>query len=727
MTLERIAEARILIDQARWLVLNAAYMMDTVGNTRCPAGDRHDQGRRARRWRCQVIDWAIQMHGGGGVSDDFRWRRVRGRAHAAAGRRPGRSAPSSRSASWSLARYRARDSDAWRMPLTRQRKRKRAIRRHFKLLRRAHSRAASAECRRPTNLSTTPKCRPRAIPDKPFLVFYDTPVSFAEFRTRPSASRVSRAANARCASGDRVLLYMQNSPQFIIGLLRHSARERGRGAGQSHEPDAGDGALRRGCGATHGHRVAGAVSRASSRCSASPAGPRARDRRDVFGLSEAADRLAVPEFVAAPRKDSPAPGVTPWREVLASGAAARAAHRRSGRPVRDALYVRHHRRAEGLHAYPSQRHAHAGRRHALVLVQPETTLIVGGAVLSRDRHAGRHERPDLSRATRWSCCRAGIAMRRRECMQRYRDRELDRDPDHDSGFLVEPEDRQVRPVARSGAERRRRGNARRGRAAAARQGVSTSKATGCRRPLRPRTSIRRISQAAMPGHSDLRRGLARHRSRSRCGNCPPAKPARSSCTGRRCSWATGTTPRTTAEAFIEIDGKRFLRTGDLGQDRRGRLFLHGRSPQAHDQRLGIQGLARRSRVAHVPASRDSRGLRHRRHRCASRRDGQGGGGAAAGLARRDHAQAIIAGAAKRWRPTKAAGHRVRRRTPKSGRGKICGASCRSAKHTQTFSEGLTEMKALIRTRTRRGPQNLASRNARSRTGSRPGAHRRTRL
>src|SRR3970040_2618248 len=32
VTRERIAQARIMIDSTRWLVLNAAYMMDTVGN-----------------------------------------------------------------------------------------------------------------------------------------------------------------------------------------------------------------------------------------------------------------------------------------------------------------------------------------------------------------------------------------------------------------------------------------------------------------------------------------------------------------------------------------------------------------------------------------------------------------------------------------------------------------------------------------------------------------------
>jgi acyl-CoA dehydrogenase len=65
-----IAESRIEIEMARLLTLKAAWLMDTVGN-------RHARIEisaikvAAPNVALKVLDRAIQVHGGGGVSDDF--------------------------------------------------------------------------------------------------------------------------------------------------------------------------------------------------------------------------------------------------------------------------------------------------------------------------------------------------------------------------------------------------------------------------------------------------------------------------------------------------------------------------------------------------------------------------------------------------------------------------------------------------------------------------------
>ncbi|HEX6298635.1 MAG TPA: acyl-CoA dehydrogenase family protein [Burkholderiales bacterium] len=70
VTRERIAESRIMIDSARFMVLNAAWKMDTVGNK---AAKKEIAMIKvlAPNVACKIIDWAMQVHGGGGVSEDF--------------------------------------------------------------------------------------------------------------------------------------------------------------------------------------------------------------------------------------------------------------------------------------------------------------------------------------------------------------------------------------------------------------------------------------------------------------------------------------------------------------------------------------------------------------------------------------------------------------------------------------------------------------------------------
>lgn len=77
-----------------------------------------------------------------------------------------------------------------------------------------------------TNLFFNAEVSAARYPDKPYLVYYDTPLTFLQFKEE--AERIAGFLQQECGvkKGDRVLLYMQNSPQFVLayyGILRADA------------------------------------------------------------------------------------------------------------------------------------------------------------------------------------------------------------------------------------------------------------------------------------------------------------------------------------------------------------------------------------------------------------------------------------------------------------------------------------------------------------------------
>jgi fatty-acyl-CoA synthase len=167
-----------------------------------------------------------------------------------------------------------------------------------------------------TNLFYNAEVSARRYPNKPFLVFYDTAVTFTDLLDQ--ATRVAGFLERQCGvrQGDRVLLLMQNSPQFIIGyygILRANAvvvpvnpmnltqeiLRYARDAGASTaivsqelysrvEPLLGSGDLK--------HVIVAAYS----------------------DYLKQPTTLTLPDFVAAPRSRPTGRGVTLWSDVLAA-------------------------------------------------------------------------------------------------------------------------------------------------------------------------------------------------------------------------------------------------------------------------------------------------------------------------------------------------------------------------------------------------------------------------
>ncbi|HEY0942261.1 MAG TPA: long-chain fatty acid--CoA ligase [Steroidobacter sp.] len=77
-----------------------------------------------------------------------------------------------------------------------------------------------------TNLFYNVEVSAARYPDKPYLIFYEAPLTFARFKEQAEHLAGYLQHDLGVAAGDRVLLVMQNSPQFILayyGILRANA------------------------------------------------------------------------------------------------------------------------------------------------------------------------------------------------------------------------------------------------------------------------------------------------------------------------------------------------------------------------------------------------------------------------------------------------------------------------------------------------------------------------
>ncbi len=154
------------------------------------------------------------------------------------------------------------------------------------------------------------------FPDKPYLVFYDTRIGFARFfdEVERLAGWLEHEAGVR--RGDRVLLYLQNSPQFVIGyyaILRANA------VVVPVNPMHLEAELRH-CVDDSGARVAIVGQELYPR--ARPLLGGSIEHLLVATYSdylEAPTDLAVPDFVAAPRIACDDDGACAWHAAMASG------------------------------------------------------------------------------------------------------------------------------------------------------------------------------------------------------------------------------------------------------------------------------------------------------------------------------------------------------------------------------------------------------------------------
>jgi fatty-acyl-CoA synthase len=422
-----------------------------------------------------------------------------------------------------------------------------------------------------TNIYYNAEVSAQRYPDKPFLVFYDTPVSFADLVDE--AQRVAGFLEQQCGvrKGDRVLLLTQNSPQFVIGyygILRANAvvvplnpmnltREI-----QRYAADAG---------------ASTAIVSQELYSRVEPLlGDSGLKSVIVAAYSDYLKRpttLTVPDFIAAPRSEITGPGVTLWCDMLASGA--------QPGPLTagpDDLCVMPY--TSGTTGEPKGcMHTHRTTMHTLVAsmrwfaIQPELTLMAVAPLFHVTGMQGGMNGPlyvgnTVVMLPRWDRNAAA------ECVQRYRISSWTAIPTMIQDFFANPD---IAKYDLSSIRRLTGGGAAMPAAVAQRlqtMGVTYYEGYG----LSETMAATHINPGERPKNQCL--GIPIFDVDSRVvdplslSELPPGEVGEIVTHGPQVFLGYWNRPGDSAQALVDIDGKQFLRTGDLGRiDEDGYFFM----------------------------------------------------------------------------------------------------------------------------------------------------------
>jgi fatty-acyl-CoA synthase len=422
-----------------------------------------------------------------------------------------------------------------------------------------------------TNVFYNAEVSARRYPHKPCLVYYDTSITFAE--VFDEAQRVAGYLEQRCgvSKGDRVLLFMQNSPQFVIayyGILRANAVVVPLNPMYlTHE------FLR--CAKDAGATTAIVSQELYSRIE--PLLGSADLKHVIVAtysdyLTSPTD-LSIPDFISAPRQELSRSGLTLWRDVLRSDLPPGPLTAGS-----DDLCVMPY--TSGTTGEPKGcMHTHRSTMHTLVAsmrwfaLTPELTFLAVAPFFHVTGMQGSMNGPLYNGNTvvllpRWDRVVAA------QCVQRYRIASWTAVPTMIQDFFLNPNiDRydlsSIRKLSGGGAAM----------PAAVAQRLQDRGITYC--------EGYGLSETISPTHIN-----PPHRPKQQCLGIPiydvdsrvvdtvtsaelPAGEVGEIVThGPQVFLGYWNKPEASAEAFLEIDGKRFLRTGDLGfVDEDGYFFL----------------------------------------------------------------------------------------------------------------------------------------------------------